>query len=278
MYSSSMNVGQSSPQLRVTSTTPRLVRSRERRGRPNTDPSRRGPQLKRGATLAVQEKQAQAIKESACSRLRAGSEDIWEKIYAHPFLQEVETGLLTDDKLLFYFIQNVHYIEAATRFTAEAAARAHDQTTRDYCLSLTDFSRNEVARQREYVETLAEGTEASWDIAPTCFAYTRHLLALAAYGGALDLLVGLMPCEWTYDEFGARLAPIVKHPVHAKWLETFGSEEHHELSAQYHATVDSLMESISPEREADLAQTFRTSSRYEWMFWEMSYRHEGWPV
>jgi thiaminase/transcriptional activator TenA len=228
--------------------------------------------------MTVQTPIDETVERSACLRLRGGSEDIWEQIYAHPFLKEVEGGTLPDNKLLHYFIQNVHYIDAAIIFTAQAAVRAHDPTTRDFCFFITDFGREEVERQREYVRSLPGGAEASWEIAPTCHAYTRHLLTLAAYGGALDLLVGLSPCQWTYDEFGGRLAPIVKHPIHAQWLATFGSDEHHELSVRYNSIVDDLMASSTPEREADLSTIFRISSKYEWMFWEMAYTMEEWPI
>jgi thiaminase/transcriptional activator TenA len=32
-----------------------------------------------------------------------------------------------------------------------------------------------------------------------------------------------------------------------------------------------------PEREA-MRRHFLTTSRYEWMFWDMGWRREGWPV
>ena len=57
-----------------------------------------------------------------CGVLRAASEDIWQATVQHPFLAEVEQGTLPDDKLLVYFIQNVHYIDAAIAFNAEAAS------------------------------------------------------------------------------------------------------------------------------------------------------------
>ena len=217
---------------------------------------------------------------SACAAMRAASDHIWEKIYSHPFLQEVEQGTISDERLLHYFVQNVHYIDAAVRFTSEAAAKAPSMRSRDLCLYLAQFGKEEAGRQREYVQQLADrlGHEADWEIAPTCHAYTRHLLTLAAYGGTLDLLVGLSPCQWTYDEFATRLAPVVRHPITVAWLATFGSPEHNDLSRNYNETVDELMAGVTAERRAELEEIFRTGSRYEWMFWEMSYTLERWPV
>jgi thiaminase/transcriptional activator TenA len=217
---------------------------------------------------------------STCAAMRAACDEEWQKVMAHPFLRDVEDGTITDERLLHYFVQNVHYIDAAVRFTAEAAAKAPTRRSLELCLYLSRFGSEEVSRQRDYVVQLADrmGREADWEIAPTAHAYTRHLLTLAAYGGTLDLLVGLSACQWTYDEFGTRLAPIVKHPVTVAWLATFGSQEHNELSRNYNATVDELMEGATDARRAQLTDVFRTGVRYEWMFWEMSYTLERWPI
>lgn len=215
-----------------------------------------------------------------CDVMRAGSEEIWLATLEHPFLAEVEQGTLPDEKLLFYFIQNVHYIDAAISFTAQAAAKAADPQSRALALRLLDFGRNEVPRQREYVRRLTETVPVSFDtdLAPTARAYTNHLRTLASYGGPLDLFVGLLPCEWTYSEFGSRLAPVVRHPVHVDWLSTFGGADHNDMNVQYKGIIDSLVEDAGPRRREELSRVFRTSIRYEWMFWQMAYTLERWPV
>jgi thiaminase (transcriptional activator TenA) len=216
-------------------------------------------------------------KTGGCWSLRASSTHIWDRIFAHPFLTEVEDGTLPDDKLLYYFIQNVFYIDAAVRFSAEASAKTDDAAARELCFGLFEFGRDELERQKDYVRELA-GREPNWEPAPTAFAYTRHLLTLASYGGAEDLIVGLMPCEWTYDEFSHRLAPVVKHPIHQQWLATFAGSEHDELSVRYQQVVNDIVERAWPARRERLGKIFETSSRYEWMFWQMSYTKEWWPV
>lgn len=215
-----------------------------------------------------------------CDVLRAEVEDLWQATLQHPFLVEIEQGTLPDEKLLFYFIQNVHYIDAAIAFNAEAAAKAPDAQSREFALRLLDFGRNEVPRQREYVRRLRETvtTPFDTDLAPTTRAYTNHLRALASYGSSLDLFVGLLPCEWTYSEFGSRLAPVVRHPVHVDWLATFGGTDHNDMNDQYQGIIDHLVADAGPARRAELSQIFKTSIRYEWMFWQMAYTLERWPV
>jgi thiaminase/transcriptional activator TenA len=222
---------------------------------------------------------AMAVEQAPCCEwLRAEAEPIWERIFAHPFLQEVEDGTLPDEKLQFYFVQNVLYIEAALRACAEACAKAPTDESREWLINVLEFGRDELGRQRDYVDELARGEHVDWAIAPTCHHYTRHLLACAAYGETLDLLIGLLPCSWTYDLFASRLRSIVRHPVTSKWLGWFGGDEHNDLTTRYLDQTNALASEISPDRSADLRQTFLISSKYEWMFWEMAYTQEKWPV
>ena len=42
--------------------------------------------------------------------------------------------------------------------------------------------------------------------------------------------------------------------------------------------LDETAEKLRPAEREAVARCFVTTSRYEWMFWDMGYRREGWPV
>jgi thiaminase/transcriptional activator TenA len=42
--------------------------------------------------------------------------------------------------------------------------------------------------------------------------------------------------------------------------------------------MERLSDGVSAEERARLTEIFVTSTRYEWMFWEMCYNGEAWPV
>jgi len=44
------------------------------------------------------------------------------------------------------------------------------------------------------------------------------------------------------------------------------------------AATDRLGPGLAAAERALVHQHFRTTSRYEWMFWDMGYHQEGWPV
>ena len=44
------------------------------------------------------------------------------------------------------------------------------------------------------------------------------------------------------------------------------------------AVADALGPGLAPPERALVHRHFRATSRYEWMFWDMGYRREAWPV
>lgn len=42
--------------------------------------------------------------------------------------------------------------------------------------------------------------------------------------------------------------------------------------------TDALGPGLAPAERALVHRHFRATSRYEWMFWDMGYRKETWPV
>lgn len=211
-----------------------------------------------------------------CSILREDVAEVWDKIYSHPFLQEVEAGSLPDIKYKFYFTQNAQYIETAVRFLAIAAAKAPDAASRDFCLELAVTSNEKCREQMEWVDELPGEVPA--EMAPANFAYTRHLMELAHQGGTVDVLTGLLPCPWTYDEFAHAIHHKLTQPVAARWLEWWASDEHEEIVDNMKTAIDRLSADLSKTKRDALSHAFLTSSRLEYMFWDMAYYEQSWPV
>jgi len=62
------------------------------------------------------------------------------------------------------------------------------------------------------------------------------------------------------------------------WEAIEASPEFQEVGAWLRARLDERAAGLpEPEREA-LEAVFLTSSRYEYMFWDMAWRREGWPA
>jgi thiaminase (transcriptional activator TenA) len=121
---------------------------------------------------------------------------------------------------------------------------------------------------------------ASTPMAPTNYAYTRHLLFIAASGTLPELLTAILPCAWIYAEVGRHLVgstpTAVDHP-YADWLATYVSPEFDAVGRWIRERLDARAVFLTAQEEARLHEIFLTSTRYEWLFWEMAWHLEEWP-
>lgn len=219
---------------------------------------------------------------SLTGELWGSIEDVYANILAHPFIEGLTGGGLERDAFRFYIVQDGLYLVDYARALALAAAKAPDPD------SILVFSRNatqaievERALHATFFRELDVGAAelASARPAPTNLAYTSYLLSVAYGGSFAEGLGALLPCFWIYWEVGkALLARGSRDPLYARWIDTYGGEEY---GATVHAVLDltdRIGSTLGQAERARMLEHFRQTSRYEWMFWDMGLRKEGWPV
>jgi thiaminase/transcriptional activator TenA len=94
----------------------------------------------------------------------------------------------------------------------------------------------------------------------------------------LDLLSALLPCAWGYVEVAGALAGAgpPSDQRYADWIAQYASDEFAEALDWLRKELDRLAEGVSAEKRTRLTEIFVTSSRYEWLFWEMCWEGEAW--
>jgi len=89
----------------------------------------------------------------------------------------------------------------------------------------------------------------------------------------------VLPFYWIYWEVGKELLRRgSSDPRYQKWIDLYGSEEFGGIVREVLAVADRLGPDLAPAERDRVHGHFRTSSRYEWMFWDMGYHLTGWPV
>ncbi len=204
------------------------------------------------------------------------TKDMWEQIYEHPFVQDLAAGRLANERLAFYFEQNTHYIDTVVKCRLIAAAKAHNHEVRDFFLNRAAMVVDELHHQEEMLRRVGGRPDAR--IAPTCHAYTRHILNLVWTKDPVEYLGSFLPCAWIYDELGSRLRGADLEGPLAEWWGFYMSEEHHELVENYRAFVDKYSQELSGERRRQMLDNFIISTNYEYRFWDMAYHQERWPL
>ncbi len=207
---------------------------------------------------------------------------IWHAICAHPFVRGLTDGSLPRECFRFYAVQDALYLRDFARALALAAAKAPKD---DWIIMLNEHAAGSLRVERALHEAffaewnLTPAAVAATPLAPTNLAYTSYLLAVAHGGSFAEALAALLPCYWIYWEAGKRLeAAGSPDPVYARWIGTYAAKE---FGALVTAVIAAMDETAAPARDSEreaMRRHFVTTSRYEWMFWDMGWRREGWPV
>jgi thiaminase/transcriptional activator TenA len=214
-------------------------------------------------------------------RLHQAAAPVWQKTLTHPFVTGLGDGTLPLGNFRFYMCQDYVFLIEYSRLLALATAKAPDLETMGRFANLLDATLNrEMALHREFAAQcgISATDLAATKAAPTTYAYTRHLVHSAAIGDLAEIVAALLPCQWGYCEIGQTLARRGKPtaaPFYAQWIDMYASPEFAALASWSRELLDSL-EGFT--REERLTETFCTSARYEYLFWEMAYRLEEWPV
>jgi thiaminase/transcriptional activator TenA len=222
------------------------------------------------------------VSDSFSAQLWDGITGIYAAILAHPFLTGMTDGSLPADAFTFYVLQDALYLRRYAQALAAVATRAPDPGQTEM------FARHAagiVAVEMSLHDTLLADLDidpAAVDAtaaAPTTLAYTSYLLA-ATQGGSYAEGVGtVLPCYWIYGEVGKHLlgrgSP---NPRYQRWIGTYGGDEFDAQVREVIAVTDAMGPGLSAAERGRVHQHFRATSRYEWMFWEMGWRQEAWPV
>jgi thiaminase/transcriptional activator TenA len=170
------------------------------------------------------------------------------------------------------------------RVLALAVAKADDLETMGHFAALLHTTlHTEMALHRDFAAQFGisvvelEATQA----APSTRSYTQHLLT-AAYAGSLsEITATLLPCMWDYSDIGQRLAAQgmpASQPLYGDWIRMYAAPEFGELAAWVRDLLDRLARHAAPSEQARLTRLFMDSCRYEYLFWDMAYRQETWPI
>jgi len=210
-----------------------------------------------------------------------GSADIYDAILAHPFFAGLTDGSLEQDAFAFYVVQDAIYLRGYAQTLAAVASSAPDAA------GIEMFARHAaeiVTVERTLHDSLladlgidpASADEA--EPAPTTLAYVSYLLATARGGSYAEGAGAVLPCYWIYWEVGKELERAGSaDPLYKRWIGTYASEDFGSVVRAVLAAAEQVASGLRlPEREA-MRRHFVTTSRYEWMFWDMGLRRETWP-
>lgn len=207
---------------------------------------------------------------------------IYDAILEHPFIHGLADGTLPRESFEFYVVQDALYLREFARALAVTAGRAPRD---EWIIMFSEHAAGALQVERALHETffkdfgLAPAEVSSTPLAPANLAYTSYLLAVA-YGAPFhEAIAALLPCYWIYWEVGKEL----EHKgspseLYRRWIATYASAEFGSLVSAVIEAADQTAARLRPDELEAMRRHFIATSRYEWMFWEMGYRRERWPL
>jgi thiaminase/transcriptional activator TenA len=207
---------------------------------------------------------------------------VYDAILRHPFVVGLTDGSLPRECFRFYAIQDALYLREFARALSLAAARAPED---DWIVMFNEHAAGALRVERALHEGffkefgLSAAEVAATPLAPTNVAYTSYLLAVA-YGRPFhEALAALLPCYWVYWEVGKALERAASpDPLYARWIATYASGEFGDVVRAVLAAIEAVGERLVPGEQEAMRHHALTTTRYEWMFWDMGWRQEAWPL
>ena len=203
-------------------------------------------------------------------------------IMRHPFVRGLADGSLGIDRFKFYVVQDAIYLRDFSRALCLTAASAPDEQTM-LMLQRHAVEAIEVERQLHdgFIRQFGMHPEQieSTEPAPTNMAYCSYLVATASTRPFHESLGALLPCYWIYWYVGSELERLGSpQALYRRWIDSYAAEQ---FAAVAQSVIERLeREAVHLDREAKeaVAKHFTQTSKYEWMFWDMAWRMEQWPV
>lgn len=211
--------------------------------------------------------------------------DIWRQTHQHPFVIGLGKGDLPVESFIRYMKQDyVFLIDYARLFALGSVKATNIETMAFFSKLLHETLHGEMELHRQYAERFGITREQLEDTKPTPInlAYTRYMLNVAQNGSLAQLVSTLLPCMWSYWEIGKMLAESypgsTEHPLYGDWIRMYSSDEFGSLTTWLIDLLDQLVEGKSDQELKIIEDHFLTTSRFEYMFWDMVYHGGDWPV
>ena len=209
-------------------------------------------------------------------------EGIFEKILSHPFLKGLTDGTLPEESFKFYVIQDALYLRDFAKGLAILGARSDRD---DDLLLFVEHAREAIVVERALHEEFFKRWELkdediySTPMAPTNLLYTSYLLRIALERPYEEGVFAFLPCYWIYLEVGKNLERRgSRNPLYQKWIDTYSSQEYEKVVRKVIEVAERVGREASPKTRENMRKHFITTSKMEYMFWDMGWRRETWPL
>ncbi|MBO2946164.1 thiaminase II [Paenibacillus sp. F411] len=220
---------------------------------------------------------------SFSQQLRQEADPIFEAIFNHPFVRGIAEGRLDREQLMHYVKQDFEYLNAFMRIYGIAISKCSDrEEIAMFNEQISFVLHSEIHPHNNFCDVAGVTYEElqGFPLSPSAHHYIRHMLTVAHEGTLGEIMAVLLPCPWTYVEIGAKLMeelqPDPSHPFY-DWITFYGTRGEG-VTTKLCQRLDAWALQAGEEEKKRMKEYFMLSCQLEYMFWDMAFRLEEWPV
>ena len=215
--------------------------------------------------------------------IRARHAAAWERVVAHPFVQQLGDGTLPLERFRLYFVQDYIFVRDLVSMAGMALAKSPDLGRASAPINrfLTGVLNPENDLfERALAQLGASEEELTSSVATPATQGFCDFIARVGHEGSFDeIITVLYVTEGTYLDWASRLIDAGRRPdneIYREWIDLHGPA----ALGDFVSWMGSHLDSIPPERvSARTDWLVRTALGYELMFWEQAHTGAGasWP-
>ena len=212
-------------------------------------------------------------------RLFEKVKDIWDGYNTHPFVDELAKGTLPIEKFRFYMIQDHLYLMQYAKLFALGLIKSREEgDLRIFAKLITDTIDTENAVHRSYLESLGITREMldNSKMSLVNESYTNYMLSVGFTDGLAEIAAAVLSCSWSYKYIGEYIKANGKTEdnPYSSWIDEYSSESYAQSNQQIISFIDKAAQNYTEKQLKRLDEIMINCSRYEAMFWDMSYSTE----
>lgn len=204
------------------------------------------------------------------------AQTLYNSISSHPFVAELASGSLPQEKFLFYINQDALYLETYRKvLTGIGAKLAHE----DHAKSFLSFAMDTINVEKALHEFFLDGKKPTAAYSPACLLYTSFLARQLSLEPLELAVAAVLPCFHVYKYVGDYiLSDYNKENPYINWINTYGGEDFANATERAFEIYDIMAENSTDRGRRLMLENYMICTKMEWMFWNSAYNLEQWQI
>lgn len=197
---------------------------------------------------------------------------IYNDIIQHPFIQEMSQGSLAQAIFAHYLQQDALYLSDFARALVLAGTKAHNKKE---FLSCIEFAKGALIAESELHDYFFKqlNIQPVQQKSLSCLTYTQFLINTCTYQPFEQSIAALLPCFWIYREVGFYIqSQSLDNNPYKPWIDTYAGVDFNQAVTIAIDITNNIAAQANELTLQTMEQSFITSSRLEWAFWDSAYR------